>query len=153
MISNSELILNPDGSIFHLHLKPENIADKVILVGDQGRVKTIASFFESIEFTGQNREFRTVTGTYKGGRFSVISTGIGTDNIDIVLNELDALVNIDFKTRTEKKRKTSLAIIRIGTTGAIHKELKVDSMLANNYAIEIGRASCRERVRNREGSG
>ncbi|HZH70920.1 MAG TPA: nucleoside phosphorylase [Mariniphaga sp.] len=135
MISNSELILNPDGSIFHLHLKPENIADKVILVGDQGRVKTIASFFESIEFTGQNREFRTVTGTYKGGRFSVISTGIGTDNIDIVLNELDALVNIDLKSRIIKHEKKSLSIIRIGTSGSLQRNLPVNSFVIAQKVI------------------
>lgn len=135
MISNSELILNPDGSIFHLHLKPENLADKVILVGDQGRVQTIASFFDSIEFSGQNREFRTVTGTFKGERFSVVSTGIGTDNIDIVLNELDALVNIDLESRKIKHEKKSLSIIRIGTSGSLQSNLPVNSFVVAHKVI------------------
>ena len=96
-IKSSELIINPDGSIFHLHLKPEHLADTIILVGDPGRVELVASYFDEIELTISNREFVTKTGTYKGKRFSVLSTGIGTDNIDIVLNELDALVNIDLR--------------------------------------------------------
>ncbi|WP_319502944.1 hypothetical protein [uncultured Draconibacterium sp.] len=104
MIKHSELILNGDGSIFHLHLKPENIGRQIILVGDPARVDTIAGFFDEIVFTVQNREFKTVTGFYKQKKISVISTGIGTDNIDIVLNELDALVNIDLETRSVKKR-------------------------------------------------
>lgn len=135
MISNSELILNTDGSIFHLHLKPENLADKVILVGDQDRVNTIASFFDSIRFTGQNREFRTITGTYKGESFSVISTGIGTDNIDIVLNELDALVNIDLESRMIKTEKKSLSIIRIGTSGSLQSTLPVNSYVLSKKVI------------------
>src|SRR5690606_3226467 len=102
---NSELILNNDGTIFHLHLKPENIADQIILVGDQARVDTVAGFFEKIDFSIKNREFRTVTGWYNGKKISVISTGIGTDNIDIVLNELDALVNINLETRKIKDEK------------------------------------------------
>jgi uridine phosphorylase len=94
-IKSSELIINPDGSVFHLHLRPEHLADTVILVGDPGRVELVASFFDEVECTISNREFVTATGTYNGKRFSVLSTGIGTDNIDIVVNELDALVNID----------------------------------------------------------
>ncbi len=119
MIKQSELILNNDGTIFHLHLKPENIAEKIILVGDQSRVETVAENFEQIEFTAQNREFKTITGIYKGDRISVISTGIGTDNIDIVVNELDALVNIDLEKREIKKVHKSLKMIRIGTSGGL----------------------------------
>src|SRR5690606_18306211 len=113
MLEKSELILNDDGSIFHLHLKPENVADNIILVGDQARVDTVATFFDSTEFSTQNREFRSVTGTYRGTRFTVLSTGIGTDNIDIVVNELDALVNVDLHKREIKKDKRSLNIVRI----------------------------------------
>ena len=112
-IKNSELILNSDGSIYHLHLKPSDISDTIIFVGDQDRVGKVTKHFETIEFETQSREFKTQTGTYKGKRLSVISTGIGSDNIDIVLNELDALVNIDFKTREIKTNKTSLSIVRI----------------------------------------
>ena len=103
MIESSELIINPDGSIYHLHLLPEDIASNIILVGDQNRVEVVAKYFNTIELKKSNREFFTITGTYKGKRITVVSTGIGTDNIDIVINELDALVNIDFKTRTIKK--------------------------------------------------
>ena len=116
-IGDSELIINSDGSVFHLHLRPEELADTVILVGDPGRVEMISSFFESKEFRRQSREFVTVTGQYRGRRLSVLSTGIGTDNIDIVVNELDALANIDFTTREIKKEKKSLRILRIGTSG------------------------------------
>ena len=111
-IEPSELIINPDGSIFHLHLRPEQISDKIILVGDPGRVDTVASFFSKIESTASNREFKTITGYYNNTRISVVSTGIGTDNIDIVVNELDALFNIDLKTRQEKHEKTKLAHVR-----------------------------------------
>ena len=107
-IKSSELILNEDGSIYHLHLRPEHISDKIILVGDQGRVRLVASFFDDIEFEIQNREFFTITGKYNGQRITVLSTGIGTDNIDIVINELDALVNIDLNTRTVKDEHKSL---------------------------------------------
>ena len=100
--AESELIINADGSVFHLHLKPEELADKIILVGDPGRVATVASHFESKECEVESREFRTITGSYKGKRITVLSTGIGCDNIDIVMNELDALANIDFQTREEK---------------------------------------------------
>lgn len=126
-IEESELIINPNGSIFHLHLKPENIADTIFLVGDQGRVKTISSFFDKIEFKIQNREFVTHTGIYKNKKISVISTGIGTDNIDIVVNELDALVNIDLKSRTVKEKTKSLNLIRIGTSGALQSDIPVDT--------------------------
>ena len=115
----SELIINEDGSIFHLHLKPENLADKVILVGDPGRVALVASHFEDIECEVESREFRTITGTYHRKRVTVVSTGIGCDNIDIVLNELDALANIDFETRTEKDQLRQLTLVRIGTCGGL----------------------------------
>ncbi|MCB0439432.1 MAG: phosphorylase, partial [Mangrovimonas sp.] len=111
-IKSSELILNPDGSVYHLKLRPEHIADTIITVGDQDRVEQITRHFDSIEFTIQKREFKTQTGTYKGKRITVLSTGIGPDNIDIVLNELDALANIDFNTRTPKDNLKSLNIIR-----------------------------------------
>jgi uridine phosphorylase len=135
MIPKSELILNSDGTIFHLHLKPGDLADNVILVGDQGRVDVVASHFESIEFTGNNREFRTVTGSYMGKRVSVISTGIGTDNIDIVMNELDALVNIDLDIREVKKETASLKIVRIGTTGGLQSDLPVNSYVVSQKSI------------------
>lgn len=135
MIKESELILNSDGSIFHLHLKPENLANHIILVGDQARVNTISGFFENIEFETQNREFKTVTGWYNDERISVISTGIGTDNIDIVMNELDALVNIDLKSREIKNEKKSLNIIRIGTSGGLQEEVPVNSFLVSEKSI------------------
>ncbi len=116
---SSELIINADGSIFHLHVKPEQLADKVILVGDPGRVSLVASHFDKIECEVENREFRTITGSYKGKRLSVVSTGIGCDNIDIVVNELDALANIDFETRTERQEPKTLTLVRIGTCGGL----------------------------------
>lgn len=134
-IAESELILNPDGSIYHLNLKPENIANTVIFVGDQNRVPKVAKHFETIEFETQKREFRTITGTYKGKRLSVMSTGIGPDNIDIVMNELDALVNIDLKTRTIKKEHTSLTIVRIGTSGSLQKDIPVDEFVLAEYGL------------------
>jgi uridine phosphorylase len=134
-IAESELIINNDGSIFHLHLTPDQIADNVILVGDPGRVATISDMFESIEHKVQNREFVTHTGYYKGKRFSALATGIGTDNIDIVLNELDALVNIDFETRTPKAEHKSLNLVRIGTSGGLQEDLNVDSFLMTETAI------------------
>ncbi|PKQ64301.1 phosphorylase [Labilibaculum filiforme] len=134
-IKSSELIINPDGSVFHLHLKPEHLADTVILVGDPGRVELVASYFDSVEFTISNREFVTKTGTYNGKRFSVLSTGIGTDNIDIVVNELDALVNIDLETRTPKKEHKTLNLVRIGTSGALQGNILVDSFLLSNKSI------------------
>ena len=136
-IKKSELILNPDGSIYHLHLKPSDISDTIIFVGDQDRVSEVTKHFDSIEFETQSREFKTQTGTYKGKRLSVISTGIGSDNIDIVINELDALVNIDFKTREIKEAKTSLSIIRIGTSGALQPDIDIDSFLLSSYGMDI----------------
>ena len=136
-IKKSELILNSDGSIYHLHLKPSDISDTIIFVGDQDRVSEVTKHFDSIEFETQSREFKTQTGTYKGKRLSVISTGIGSDNIDIVLNELDALVNIDFKTREIKETKTCLSIIRIGTSGALQPDIDIDSFLLSSYGMDI----------------
>ncbi len=137
MINDSELILNPDGSIYHLNLKPENISDTIIFVGDPDRVEHITKYFDAIEFDTQKREFKTQTGLYKGKRLTVISTGIGCDNIDIVLNELDALVNIDLKTKTIKSTHRSLNIIRIGTSGAIQKNIPIDSFVVSSHAIEF----------------
>lgn len=137
MIQNSELILNPDGSIYHINLKPENIAHDIIFVGDQERVEKITNRFDTIEFTTQKREFKTQTGYYKGKRLTVISTGIGPDNIDIVLNELDALVNIDLETRKPKKELTALNIVRIGTSGSLQKDIPVDSLVMSEYAIGL----------------
>ncbi len=134
-IEASELILNDDGSVFHLHIKPGELAGNVILVGDPGRVKTVAGFFDSVITSAANREFVSATGTYRGQQFTVLSTGIGTDNIDIVLNELDALVNVDFDKRTVRERKTSLNIIRIGTSGSLQADLPVDSWLLSRRAI------------------
>ena len=136
-IKQSELILNPDGSVYHLNLKPENIANDIIFVGDQDRVDKITDRFESIEFTTQKREFKTSTGIYKGKRLSVISTGIGPDNIDIVLNELDALVNINLKTRKPKKSLTVLNIVRIGTSGSLQKDIPVDSFLMSSHGLDL----------------
>jgi len=134
-IAASELILNPDGSIYHLNLRPENIATNIIFVGDQNRVPKVSKHFDSIEFETQKREFRTITGTYKGKRISVISTGIGPDNIDIVMNELDALVNIDLETRTVKKEHTKLHIVRIGTSGSLQSYIPVDSFVLAKYGL------------------
>ena len=134
-IGNSELIINDKGAIYHINLRPEQIADTIILVGDQDRVPIVSSHFDSIEYKEQHREFRTHTGYYKGKRLSVISTGIGTDNIDIVVNELDALVNIDFKTRLPKTDLKSLKLIRLGTSGAIQANIPVGSMLISEMTI------------------
>jgi len=134
-IAASELILNPDGSIYHLNLKPEHLATNIIFVGDQDRVPKVAKHFDTIEFETQKREFRTITGTYKGTRFTVMSTGIGPDNIDIVINEIDALVNIDFETRTIKKEFTQLNIVRIGTSGSLQNYIPVDSFVLAKYGI------------------
>ena len=136
-IQQSELILNADGSVYHLNLKPENIANDIIFVGDQDRVAEITNKFDSIEFTTQKREFKTSTGIYKGKRLSVISTGIGPDNIDIVLNELDALVNINLKTRQPKKSLTVLNIVRIGTSGSLQKDIPVDSFLMSSHGLDL----------------
>lgn len=137
MIASSELILNPDGSVYHLNLKPEHIATDIIFVGDQNRVEKITKHFSSIEFSLQKREFKTQTGIYKGKRITVISTGIGPDNIDIVMNELDALVNIDFETRTIKEKLTSLNIIRIGTSGSLQAEIPCDSIVLSQYGLGL----------------
>ena len=134
-LSSSELILNKDGSIYHLNLKPSDIAETIITVGDPNRVEAVSKYFDTIEVAIQKREFKTHTGTFKGKRLSVISTGIGTDNIDIVLNELDALVNIDFKARTVRKALKQLTLIRIGTSGAIQPDITVDSFLISETAI------------------
>ncbi|MBU2527173.1 MAG: nucleoside phosphorylase [Bacteroidetes bacterium] len=136
-IAPSELVLNPDGSVYHLNLKPENIGDFIIFVGDQNRVARISDLFDSIEFETQKREFKTHTGYYKGKRISVISTGIGPDNIDIVMNELDALVNIDLKTRLPKDSHTKLKIIRIGTSGSLQNDVPVDSFLMSTHGIDM----------------
>ncbi len=134
-IKESELIINPDGSIYHLHLLPDDIADNIILVGDPGRVEVVAGFFEKIELKKQNREFYTITGIYNNKRITVISTGIGTDNIDIVVNELDALVNIDLKTREKKKEHRTLNLARIGTSGSLQEDIPVDSFLMSIRSI------------------
>lgn len=131
----SELIINTDGSIFHLHLKPENLANKVILVGDPGRVETVASYFDSQECDIQSREFHTITGTYQGKRISVISTGIGCDNCDIVINELDALKNIDFCTRENKDQMSSLEIVRIGTCGGLQPNTPIGTFICSETSI------------------
>jgi len=134
-IAESELILNPDGSVYHLNLRPENIARDIIFVGDQKRVDRIAKHFEKIEFETQKREFHTVTGFYKGKRLTVMSTGIGPDNIDIVMNELDALVNIDLEKRVEKPEHTTLNIVRIGTSGSLQADIPVDSYVLGKYGL------------------
>ena len=137
MIKSSELILNPDGSVYHLNLKPENIANDIIFVGDQERVSKITQHFDSIEFSTQKREFKTETGMYKGKRLTVQSTGIGPDNIDIVLNELDALVNVDLNTREIKPNHTALNIVRIGTSGSLQADIPVNSWVMSKYAIGL----------------
>jgi len=137
MIQSSELILNPNGSVYHLNLLPENIAHDIICVGDQNRVEKITQFFDSIEFSQQKREFKTQTGMYKGKRITVLSTGIGPDNIDIVMNELDALVNIDLKTRQPKTELTSLNIIRIGTSGSLQPDIPCDSFVMSKMGLGL----------------
>ncbi|WP_442787057.1 nucleoside phosphorylase [Flavobacterium suncheonense] len=136
-IKSSELILNPDGSVYHLNLKPEHIAHDIIFVGDQNRVEKITKHFDSVEFSTQKREFKTQTGTYKGKRITVMSTGIGPDNIDIVMNELDALVNIDLATKTPKANLTSLNIVRIGTSGSLQADIPVDGIVMSDSAIGL----------------
>ena len=136
-IEDSELILNDDGSIYHIHLKPEHIADTVLLVGDQGRVAKISRHFDKIDHKISNREFHTHTGTYKGKKITVLSTGIGTDNIDIVVNELDAAVNIDLNTRELKPERKSLNLIRIGTSGALHPDIPVGSHSISEFGLGL----------------
>ncbi len=136
-IKESELILNPDGSVYHLNLKPEHISNTVLFVGDQDRVEKITKHFDSIEFSIQKREFKTQTGKYKGKRITVMSTGIGPDNIDIVINELDALVNIDLNTREIKDEHTSLNIIRVGTSGSLQEKIPVDSFVLGTHGLDL----------------
>ena len=134
-IAESELIINGDGSVFHLHMSPEQLADNVILVGDPGRVDMVAEFLTDIEFRNSSREFVSTTGRYNGKRFTVLSTGIGCDNIDIVMNELDALANIDFTTREPKAEKRSLNVLRIGTCGAIQKDIPLGSFVFSHVSV------------------
>ena len=134
-IPESELVLNPDGSVYHLHLRPQDIAQTIITVGDPGRVEKVSAHFDSIRFKTHKREFVTHTGTYRGKELTVISTGIGTDNIDIVLTELDALVNIDLNTRTPKDTHTSLDIVRLGTCGGLQDDVPLDSLVVSAHAI------------------
>lgn len=131
----SELLINSDGSVFHLHIKPEQLADKVILVGDPGRVSLLASHFENIEMEVESREFKSITGSYKGKRITVVSTGIGCDNIDIVMNELDALANIDFKTRYEKDEHRELSLVRIGTCGGLQPNTPVGTFVVSEKSM------------------
>jgi uridine phosphorylase len=133
-IENSELVLTGAGQVYHLHLKPGDIADTIFLVGDPGRVQLMSSFFDSVELRVGNREFETHTGWYKGKRISVLSTGIGTDNIDIVVNELDALVNIDLEQRTVRDKLRSLNLIRLGTSGALHADIAPGSVIVSEIA-------------------
>ncbi|MBQ7773867.1 MAG: nucleoside phosphorylase [Bacteroidales bacterium] len=134
-IGASELIINSDGSVFHLHLRPEELADTVILVGDPGRVEMVSSFFDTVELRRASREFVSATGTYKGCRMTVLSTGIGCDNLDIVMTELDALVNIDFSSMRVKKELRSLRILRIGTSGAIQPDIPVGSYVFSHISV------------------
>ncbi|MCH6200402.1 nucleoside phosphorylase [Aquiflexum sp. LQ15W] len=136
-IPESELIINPDGSIYHLNLKPEHLASTVIAVGDPERVSKVSQYFDEIEFSISKREFVTHTGYYKGKRLTVMSTGMGTDNIEIFMNELDALVNIDLRTRIPKENHTTLNIIRVGTSGSMRKEIPAGTMLASEYGIGL----------------
>ncbi len=137
IIPESELVLNDDGSVYHLHLKGEHVADTVILVGDPGRVAQVVDFFDSVEFQASNREFVTVTGSYRNQRFTVLSTGIGTDNIDIVMNELDAAINIDLQSRSPLPHRKSLNIVRIGTSGALHPDIPVDSFVISTHGLGL----------------
>jgi uridine phosphorylase len=137
VIPASELIINPDGSIYHLHLKPEDISSSIIAVGDPERVAAISKHFDSIDFKMTKREFVTHTGTYEGKRLTVMSTGMGTDNIEIFMTELDALVNIDLQTRIPKEEHTSLNIVRVGTSGSMRNEIKAGSKLASSYGIGL----------------
>jgi uridine phosphorylase len=148
VIPDSELIINPDGSIYHLHLRPEHISDTIITVGDPGRVPDVSRHFDSIEHRIQNREFLIHTGKLGGKRLTVLSTGIGTDNMDIAMTELDALANIDFQTRTVKKNITSLTIIRLGTSGAVSSDIPLDSILISEAAIGIDNLMLYYRHRN-----
>lgn len=132
---DSELVINSDGSIFHLHLKPSQLADKIVLVGDPGRVSLVASHFDTQECEVSNREFHTITGTYKGKQITCLSTGIGCDNIDIVMNELDAMANIDFGTRTEKDKHRALTLVRVGTCGGLQPNTPTGTYIASVKSI------------------
>ena len=134
-IGASELIINSDGSVFHLHLRPEELADTVILVGDPGRVELVSSFFDNVELRRASREFVSATGTYKGCRMTVLSTGIGCDNLDIVMTELDALVNINFSTRQVNENLKSLRVLRIGTSGAIQPDIPVGAYVLSHISV------------------
>jgi uridine phosphorylase len=136
-LATSELVLNDDGSVYHLRLKPENIAEKIILVGDPGRVEKVSSLFDNIDFRMSNREFITHTGHYKGQRITALSTGIGIGNIDIVVNELDALVNIDLPNRTLREKKINLNLVRVGTSGGLQEELEVGSFILSRMACGL----------------
>lgn len=133
----SELVITPKGGVYHLDICPEDLARKILIVGDQDRVELISNYFDEVTHKSQHREFACHTGIYKGKEISVISTGIGTDNIDIVINEIDALVNIDLKTRNEKKEKVSLEIIRLGTCGILQDEIPIDSFILSTHAYGI----------------
>ena len=135
IIPPSELIINADGSVFHLHLKPSQLADTVILVGDPGRVDMVSAMFDSVECRVESREFRAVTGCYKGKRMTALSTGIGTDNIDIVVTELDALANVDFESRTIKDEHKTLTLVRLGTSGALQADLPVGTQLMSRTSV------------------
>jgi len=136
-ISETDLVLNPDGSVYHLNLLPKHISDIIIAVGDPGRVYSVSQYFDEVEFEMNKREFITHVGKYKGKRITVISTGIGPDNVEIVLTELDALANIDLKTREPKSRKKKLKIIRIGTSGSLQEDIPVGSHLVSDYAVGL----------------
>ncbi len=136
-LPESELVLNKDGSVYHLHLKDEHIADTVIIVGDQQRVQQVSKYFDTVDFKIQNREFLTHTGKYKGKKITALSTGIGTDNIDIVVNELDAAVNIDASTRLPKLTKRKLSIVRIGTSGALQADIPVGSQVISEFGLGL----------------
>ncbi|CAN5385399.1 nucleoside phosphorylase [soil metagenome] len=136
-ISPTDLILNPDGSVYHLNLLPENISNTIITVGDPGRVYKVSQYFDDVEFEMNKREFITHTGSLGGKRITVMSTGIGTDNIEIFFNEIDALVNIDLKTREPKSRKRKLKVIRVGTSGALQEDIKLGSHLVSDYAVGL----------------
>ena len=134
-ISETDLIINPDGSVYHLNLKPEHVSEKIITVGDPSRVHRISSHFDNVDFEMNKREFITHTGMYKGKRLTVISTGMGTDNVEILMNELDALFNIDLKTREVKEKPTSLKIVRIGTSGSIQEDMRLGTHVMGKYGI------------------
>jgi len=136
-IAETDLVLNPDGSVYHLNLLPKHISDIIITVGDPGRVYTVSQYFDEVEFEMNKREFITHVGKYKGKRITVISTGIGPDNVEIVLTELDALANIDLKTREPKSRKKKLKIIRVGTSGSLQEDIPVGSHLVSDYAVGL----------------